>query len=100
MRQYELTYIVPPSLAEDEINTIQETVKSWVIDQNGEVVKVSPWGRRTLAYMIQTYKEGYYTLIEFKAEPDILLDLDRRLRLDANIIRHLIVQVEPSPTTA
>lgn len=93
-RQYELTFILPPSMAEDEVNNIQDTISGWVTGQQGEVTKASHWGRRRLAYPIQNYKEGYYILLEFDSDPEAIKDLDRRIRLNASIIRHLIVRVE------
>lgn len=91
-RQYELTFILPPSLAEDEITNIEQTVTEWLANQEGEVVKSSHWGRRRLAYAIETYKEGYYILLEVSMPPKGVKDVDRRMRLDANIIRHLFIR--------
>jgi small subunit ribosomal protein S6 len=93
MRQYELTFILPPSLAEDEIRAAQETVEGWITSGSGEITKVSHWGRRRLEYPIENYKEGYYILIEFQSDPAIIRDVDRRVRLDVTYIRHLIVHV-------
>lgn len=93
-RQYELTFILPPLLAEDEIGTLQETVEGWIAAGEGEVTKVSHWGRRKLAYPIQNYKEGYYILIEMSNLPASIKELERRMRLDDNIIRHLVVLAE------
>ncbi|HLA42011.1 MAG TPA: 30S ribosomal protein S6 [Aggregatilineales bacterium] len=93
-RPYELVFILPPSLAEDEINSVQEHIIGWITDQGGNIIKTSPWGRRRLAYSIQNYKEGYYFEIDFNAETSSIKDLERRLRLEPGVIRHLIVQDE------
>ena len=93
-RQYELTFILPPSLAEDEIATVQETIEGWITSQDGEIIKASHWGRRKLAYLIQNFKEGYYILLEIKADPSIFKDVDRRLRLEAHVLRHLVVRID------
>jgi len=93
-RLYELTFILPPALAEEEVTAVQDSVTGWITDGEGEVVKASHWGRRRLAYSIQNYKEGYYILLEMNAEPDSLTELERRIRLEANILRHLVVRVE------
>jgi small subunit ribosomal protein S6 len=93
-RQYELTYILPPSLAEDEITAMQETVQGWIAMHGGEITKVSQWGRRRLAYSLQNYKEGYYILYQFTTAPNNLKDLDRRLRLDTSVLRHLIIRLD------
>lgn len=94
LRQYELTFILPPSLAEDEINEIEERVTNWITGKQGNIIKTSHWGRMKMAYPIQSYKEGYYILMEFVGEAAEIQDLNRRIRLDDNIIRHLFVRVE------
>ena len=91
-RHYEVTFILPPALGEEETNNLQNTVQGWITDQGGEIAKVNHWGRRRLAYPIKNYKEGYYILIEFDATPNIIKDLDRRLRLDTNFLRHLVIK--------
>lgn len=90
-RHYEVTFILPPALGEEETNNLQNNVQGWITDQGGEIVKVNHWGRRRLAYNIKTYKEGYYILIEFDAPPSAIRELDRRMRLDTNFLRHLII---------
>jgi len=91
-RQYELTFILPPALAEDEIAEVEKNVTTWIGNQEGEIEKSSHWGRRRLAYPIENYKEGYYILLEILMPPTGLTDVDRRMRLDASIIRHLAVR--------
>lgn len=93
-RDYELTFILPPSLAEDEINQIQDNVQSWITNQSGEIVKASHWGRKRLAYAIENYKEGYYIFLQVKTPPSSWKDVDRRMRLDSNILRHLVVRMD------
>jgi small subunit ribosomal protein S6 len=92
VRQYELIFILPPTLAEDETKAIVDALQEWITEPQGEIVKVSHWGRRRLEYNIQNYKAGYYVLMEFKSESPNLKDLDRRIRLEATILRHLIVR--------
>ncbi|NJL94270.1 MAG: 30S ribosomal protein S6 [Anaerolineae bacterium] len=94
VRRYELTFILPPALSEEDIQGRQETVRGWIANNAGEIVKESHWGRRRLAYPIQNYKEGYYILMEFAGPTDGIKDLDRRMRLDTGYLRHLIVRVD------
>ena len=93
-RQYELTFIIPPTLAEEDIKAIQATVQGWITDQEGEILKENHWGRRKLAYPIQNYKEGYYILLEFESQPSIIKELERRMRLSQEVIRYLVVRAE------
>ena len=90
MKNYELVYVVRPN-AEDEVkeavlNKIQE-----VISANGEVEKVDTWGNRKLAYKIAKFSEGFYVLVNFKASADLPKELDRNLKINENVIRHMIV---------
>jgi small subunit ribosomal protein S6 len=62
-----------------------------VISAGGEVGKVNVWGMRKLAYPIEKKNDGYYVVIEFKANPDLPKELDRRLKISDSIIRHIII---------
>ena len=90
MKNYELVYVVRPN-AEDEVkeavlNKIQE-----VISANGEVEKVDTWGNRKLAYQIAKFSEGFYVLVKFKASADLPKEIDRNLKINVYVIRHMIV---------
>ena len=90
MKTYELVYVVRPN-AEDEVkeavlNKVQE-----VISANGEVEKVDTWGNKKLAYQIAKFSEGFYVLVNFKASADLPKELDRNLKINENVIRHMIV---------
>ena len=90
MKNYELVYVVRPN-AEDEVkeavlNKIQE-----VISANGEVEKVDTWGNRKSAYQKAKFSEGFYVLVNFKASADLPKELDRNLKINENVIRHMIV---------
>ena len=90
MKNYELVYVVRPN-AEDEVkeavlNKVQE-----VISANGEVEKVDTWGNKKLAYQIAKFSEGLYVLVNFKASADLPKELDRNLKINENVIRHMIV---------
>lgn len=90
MKNYELVYVVRPN-AEDEVkeavlNKVQE-----VISANGEVEKVDTWGNKKLAYPIAKFTEGFYVLVNFKASADLPKELDRNLKINENVIRHMIV---------
>lgn len=67
-----------------------EMVKE-IISADGEVGKVNVWGNRKLAYPIQKKNEGYYVVAEFKANPELPKELDRRLKISDAIIRHIII---------
>lgn len=90
MTNYEVMFILDPTLEDETKDATVETVKG-IIDAQGEVGNVDVWGMRKLAYPIQKKTEGYYVVIEFKAEPTLPKELDRRLKISDNVMRHLIV---------
>ena len=91
MTNYEVLYILDASIAEEEKTSFAETVQKIITDNAGTVGKVDAWGVKKLAYPIQKKGEGYYTLIEFQAGPELPKELDRRLKISDACIRHIIV---------
>lgn len=90
MVNYEIMFIIDPTLEEEKKNATVETVQE-IIAADGEVGKVDVWGMKKLAYPIQKKNEGYYVVIQFQASADLPKELDRRLRISDSVMRHLIV---------
>ena len=90
MTNYEVLFIIDPALEDEKKEATIEAVKE-IIASEGEVGNVDVWGMRKLAYPINKKSEGYYVVIEFKAEPTLPKELDRRLKISDNVMRHLIV---------
>jgi len=90
MTNYELMFIVDSTLEDSAKEQAVDTVKGIIAD-NGEIVKADIWGMKKLAYPINKKNEGYYALVEFKANEDFPKELDRRLKISDNIIRHMII---------
>lgn len=91
MTNYELMYIIDPTLEQDKKDATVETVKEIVTTNSSEVSEVDVWGMRKLAYPIEKKEEGYYVVMEFKAGTDVPKELDRRLKISDAIIRHQII---------
>ncbi|MBQ6622016.1 MAG: 30S ribosomal protein S6 [Mogibacterium sp.] len=90
MRNYELLFIMDPAMDEEQRNAMIETIYG-IINADGEAGEADQWGSRKLAYEINKKKDGYYVLIPFKASPELPKELDRRLKISDNIMRHIIV---------
>ena len=90
MRDYELLFVLDPNLAEEQKAAIVETVTS-VINAGGEAGAADVWGERRLAYSINKKNTGYYVVLPFKADAELPKELDRRLRINENVMRHIIV---------
>lgn len=90
MNNYEVMFIIEAALEQEKKEAAVEMVKE-IITAGGEVGKVNVWGTRKLAYPIQKKNEGFYAVIEFKANPELPKELDRRLKISDSIIRHIII---------
>ena len=88
MRNYELLFILDPAMDEAARNQMIETVKG-IINADGEAGEADLWGAKKLAYPIN--KDGFYVLIPFKASAELPKELDRRLKISDNCMRHIIV---------
>lgn len=93
-RLYELGFIIPISVQESETQNVITMVQEWITNLGGNVVKVDFWGRRRLAYPIQDYREGYYVFLHMEFPPRQLNELERSLRLNDRVIRHLVVRLD------
>ena len=91
--KYETLFIVNPNLGDEETAAVVDKFKS-LIEANGSVEKFDDWGKRRLAYPINDLMEGYYTLIEFTSVPTFPAELDRKYKIDDNIMRSMIIAQE------
>lgn len=91
MNKYEVMFIIESTLDDEKKNASVEMVKEIIASEGGEVGKVDVWGMRKLAYPIQKKNDGFYVVIEFSASPEFPTELDRKLKISDNIIRHIII---------
>lgn len=93
VNKYEVMFIAKP-LEDVEVDPIAEFVSNLITKNNGNVTKVDRWGKRHLAYPVKKQADGNYVLISFEAEPEIIKEIDRVMKIQDNILKHLIVKVE------
>jgi len=93
-RLYELVYIVSPDATEQTITDLHTQVESIVTRLQGEMVRTENWGRRRLAYRIGKHREGTYVLEVFHGTGELTKELDRRLKVTDDVIRHLLIRVD------
>jgi len=94
LRTYELVYIVKPEATEELIASIHEQVEQTTQRMGGSLSKTENWGRRKLAYEIKRQKEGVYVLEVIEGTGELMKELDRRLKVVDQVIRHLVVRVD------
>ena len=93
-RQYELVYIVSPDATEQEVSDLHTQIEQIVQRFNGTFDKTENWGRRKLAYEIGKHREGTYVVETITGSGELMKEIDRRLRVIDQVIRHLIVRVD------
>jgi small subunit ribosomal protein S6 len=94
MRHYEMMIILDPSLEETTVQPSLEQFLTVVTGGGGSVDKVDVWGRRRLAYEIDKRSEGIYAVIDMKAMPDSVAELDRQLSLNEAVLRTKVMRME------
>jgi small subunit ribosomal protein S6 len=99
MRRYELMLVIRPDVPEDRVQAILDRSTRTITGASGQIVKVSPWGRRRLAYPIGAHREGSYYILVFEAPAEAVLELERGLNITEEVMRHLVTRVE-RPTSS
>ena len=94
LRAYEVMVILDPSLEERTVEPSLDKYLNVIRKDGGTVDSVEVWGRRRLAYEIQDFRDAFYVLFTFEAGPGAIIEIDRDLKLDQHVIRHLIVRYD------
>ncbi|KDN84140.1 MULTISPECIES: 30S ribosomal protein S6 [Kitasatospora] len=92
MRHYELMVILDPSVEERAVAPLIEGFLNVVRTGGGKVEKIDTWGRRRLAYEINKQSEGIYSVIDLKATPEVVKELDRQLSLSESVLRTKVLR--------
>ena len=93
-RQYELVYILPPDTTEQQVADLHAQIAQVVSKMHGQIEKNDNWGRRRLAYEIGHHKEGVYVLDVINGSGELMKELDRRLKVMDQVLRHMVVRVD------
>jgi len=94
VRRYELMLLLRPDLEDDKLQAAVEKVTRAIVNGGGSLSKVSPWGKRRLAYDISRHREASYFLIHFDIEPSQVREIERGLLITEEILRHLVTVLE------
>ena len=92
MKEYELTYIVRPDMEDEAVATLSARFEQTITSNGGRVIKTDRWGKRRLAYEISGTREGIYVFLRVSAETAAVAELERTLRLNEQVIRHMAVR--------
>ncbi|MCD8296150.1 MAG: 30S ribosomal protein S6 [Prevotella sp.] len=94
MNQYETVFILTPVLSEDQMKETVAKFKKVLTDRGAEILNEEIWGLKKMAYAIQKKSTGFYCLVEFKAEPEVIKILETGYRRDEKVIRFLTVKLD------
>lgn len=94
MRNYEVAFIAAPTLTPEELDAFIAQMQTVVEGKSGRVVKVDNWGKKSLAYKIKKYRDGYYVILTVEADGAIIAELERRFRVADHVIRFISVRID------
>lgn len=94
MRNYESLYIIHPEVVADDLTAMVEKFQKVLTDQGAEIYNLDNWGVRKLAYPINKVERGCYVQTLFSAEPQVIAEYERRMRLDEKVLRFLTVKID------
>ena len=94
LNQYETVFITTPVLSESQMKETVDKFKKILTDNGSEIVHEENWGLRKLAYLIQKKSTGFYYLIEFRAEGELIRKFETEFKRDERIIRFLTTALD------
>jgi len=94
MNNYETVFILTPVLSDVQMKEAVEKFKSLLVTEGAEIVNEESWGLRKLEYTIEKKSSGFYVMLEFKANPDVIAKLELNFRRDERVIRFLTIRQE------
>jgi small subunit ribosomal protein S6 len=93
-RTYEVMFIVDAKATDEDVTNLNQTLLQIITDQGGTVTKQEDMGRRHLAYPIGRQTEGHYVLFEVDGSGREIAELERRMRVNDQVIRYMTVRVD------
>lgn len=94
MNQYETVFILTPVLSAEQMKETVEKFKKLLTDNGAEILNEENWGLKKLAYPIEKKSTGFYVLLEFTADPSLMLKLETEFRREERVIRFLFVKLD------
>ena len=98
MAFYENTIVAKQDLAEKDLKANKDKYNEVINNTSGKVLKIEEWGLLNLANKIKNYKKGFYIHYKFKGNGATLNEIDKKIKVDGSIIRHLTVKYKKLDT--
>lgn len=94
MNHYETVFILTPVLSEDQAKETVAKFTKVLTDNGAEILNEEAWGLKKMAYAIEKKSTGFYNLVEFKAEPEVIATLETAYRREEKVIRFMTVKLD------
>lgn len=94
MNKYEIMFIVKTTIEESAVKTIAESLETVITSMGGKITESKDLGNKKLAYPINKELTGYYFVIDFEANNEIVSELDRKAKINENVIRYMIIRTD------
>lgn len=91
MNKYEVMYIVKPA-EEEAVEAVVAKFDTLIKNNGGTIDKVDRWGKKRLQYELKDFNEGVYFVVYFTAEPKVVAELDRVMKITDEILRHMVIK--------
>jgi len=98
MSFYENTLITKQDLPKIELEKVKDKYSDLINNNSGKVIKVEEWGLLSLSTKIKKYNKGFYIHYKFEGNKDTLIEINKKMKIDNLIIRHLIVKYKKLDT--
>ncbi len=93
LRDYELVVIISPEVMDEKLDAIVDNISKFITERGGIISSVDRWGKRKLAYPIKHFMEGDYVLTVFRLKPELSKELEARLQILEEVLRHLLIKL-------
>lgn len=94
MNKYEIMFIVKTTIEESAVKTIAESLETVITSMGGNILESKDLGNKKLAYPINKELTGYYFVIDFEANNEIVSELDRKAKINENVLRYMIIRTD------
>ena len=94
MNQYETVFILTPVLSDQQMKEAVDKYQAYLTENGAEIINVENWGLKKLAYNIEKKSTGFYAMIEYKADPQLIAKYELQMRRDERVLRYLTVKNE------
>jgi len=93
-RNYEMVLIISPEVADEKFGATIDNISQFIAENGGAVSEVEQWGKRRLAYPVKHFVEGNYVLTRFNMKPTSSKELEAKLQISDEVLRHLLIKLD------